>query len=171
MGPAVRQTARRAAAYALDVALLAAILIPIAFGLQLVLGYRPTTGIGVWLASLATISVPTWTYFTLSDASIRGATLGKRSLGLRAAFIDGRRITIGPAVVRTAIKLIPWELAHFALFGLSVELGTFSGLQIGVLWLVYALLAVYIVVAVRNAGERSVHDLVAGTAVHRSAVT
>jgi uncharacterized RDD family membrane protein YckC len=168
MGPAVRQTARRVAAYALDVTLLATLLIPIAFGLQLLLGYRPTTGAGIWLASLVTISLPTWAYFTLSDASTTGATLGKRALGVRASFVNGRRITIGSAFVRTVIKLVPWELTHVALFGISVELGIFSGLQIGLLWLVYALLALYLVVALRTAGERSVHDLVAGTAVRRA---
>jgi hypothetical protein len=55
--------------------------------------------------------------------------------------------------------------------GPAVELGVFSGLQIGLLWLVYALLALYLVVALRTAGERSVDDLVAGSAVRRAAVT
>ena len=167
MRDSVRTLLRRLAAYAIDVVILAAVLVPLAFGLQLLIGYRPDTGVGVWLASLATISVPSWVYFTLSDASTRGATLGKRLLGLRASSLDGGRIGLGRALVRTAIKLIPWELTHLTLFALSPELGSFTGLQIGFLWVVYGLFAIYLVVAVRNRGERSVHDLAAGTAVRR----
>jgi len=167
MRDSVRTLLRRLAAYAIDVVILAAVLVPLAFGLQLLIGYRPDTGVGVWLASLATISVPSWVYFTLSDASTRGATLGKRLLGLRASSLDGGRIGLGRALARTAIKLIPWELTHLTLFALSPELGSFTGLQIGFLWVVYGLFAIYLVVAVRNRGERSVHDLAAGTAVRR----
>ena len=167
MRDSVRTLLRRLAAYAIDVVILAAVLVPLAFGLQLLIGYRPDTGVGVWLVSLATISVPSWVYFTLSDASTRGATLGKRLLGLRASSLDGGRIGLGRALARTAIKLIPWELTHLTLFALSPELGSFTGLQIGFLWVVYGLFAIYLVVAVRNRGERSVHDLAAGTAVRR----
>lgn len=167
MRDAVRPVIRRLAAYAIDVVILAAILIPLAFGTQLVIGYRPDTGVGVWLASLATISVPSWLYFTLSDASSRGATLGKRLLGLRATTVDGERVGLGRALARTAIKLVPWELTHLTFFALSPQLGTFTGMQLGLLWVVYGLFAVYLVVALRHRGERSVHDLVVGTVVRR----
>lgn len=53
------------------------------------------------------------------------------------------------------------------MFGLAAELGTFSMTQIVLLSSVYVLLAAYLVVAVRHNGERSVHDLVAGSAVRR----
>ena len=167
MRAAVRPLARRLAAYAIDIILLAAVLIPLAFAIQQVFGYRPDTGVGVWLASLVEISVPSWAYFTLSDASSGGATLGKRVLGLRASVVDGGRIGLGPALARTAIKLLPWELTHLTFFALSPRLGTFSGLQLGLLWVIYGLFAVYLVVALRNGGERSVHDLVVGTTVRR----
>lgn len=143
----VRHLARRVAAYTIDIVILAAVLIPFAFGVQSLVGYRPDTGIGVWLASVVTISVPSWTYFTLSDASGAGATLGKRLLGLRVATDDGSRLGIGRALLRTAIKL----------------------LQLGLLVAVYALLALYLVVALRNGGARSVHDRAVGTVVRRQA--
>lgn len=164
---AVRPLARRLAAYAIDITLLAAVLIPLAFGIQQVFGYRPDTGVGVWLASLAAISLPSWAYFALSDASSGGATLGKRLLGLRASAVDGGRIGLGRALARTAVKLVPWELTHLTFFALAPQLGTFSGLQLGLLWVVYGLFAVYLIVALRYGGERSVHDLVVGTAVRR----
>jgi uncharacterized RDD family membrane protein YckC len=169
MPDALRSLARRLAAYAVDVVILAAVLIPLAFVIQRVVGYRPDTGVGVWLASLATISVPSWLYFTLSDASSSGATLGKRLLGLRAATVNGGRIGLGRALARTAIKLIPWELTHLTFFALSPQLGTFTGLQLALLVVVYGLFAIYLVVALRNRGERSLHDLFVGTAVRRRA--
>lgn len=165
MRDAIRRLRSRLAAYGVDVVLLAAVLVPLAFGLQAVTGFRPTTGIGVWLASVLMISVPSWTYFTLSDASASGATLGKRLLGIGVVASDGAGVGARRAVVRTAVKLAPWELTHLTMFALSPALGTFSALQIVLLWIVYALLAIYLVVALRNRGERSVHDIVAGTAV------
>ncbi len=169
MRGAVRPLVRRLAAYAVDVAVLAAILIPLAFAIQLLVAYRAETGMGVWLASLATISAPSWTYYTLSDASSGGATLGKRMLALRVSSVDGQRIGLGRALARTAIKLIPWELTHLTMFALSPQPGTVSGLQLGLLWIVYGLFAIYLIAALRNRGERSVHDLVVGTAVRRRA--
>ena len=167
MREAVRPLSRRLAAYAVDVLILAAVLIPIAFLAQSLIGYQLETGVGVWLASLATISLPSWAYFVLFDASSSGATPGKRLLGLRVAAVDGSRMGAGSAFVRTAIKLVPWELTHATMFALSPEIGAFSGYQIALLWAVYVILAVYLFVALRNAGERSVHDLVAGSAVRQ----
>jgi len=169
MRDAVRHLSRRLAAYAIDIVILAAVLIPLAFGIHALTGYRPDTGIGVWLASVAEISVPSWAYFTISDMSPGGATLGKRLLGLQVRSADGSRIGLGRALLRTAIKLAPWELTHLTFFALSPQLGTFTDLQLGLLIVVYVLFAVYLVVALRNGGARSVHDLVADTVVRRPA--
>ena len=165
MRSAGRAVLRRLVAYGIDVALLAAVLIPLAFGLQAITGYRPDTGVRVWYATLIMISVPSWTYFIVADASRAGATLGKRALGLRARTLADERVPLPRAVSRTAVKLAPWELTHAAMFALSSGFDTFTGLQIAMLWVVYGLLALYLVVAFRTGGERSVHDLVAGTVV------
>ena len=164
MRAAIPNVLRRLAAYAIDVAILAVVLIPLSFGVQATIGYRAETGIGVWLASLLLISLPSWAYFILFDASPSGATLGKRVVGLRAARVEGSPLGLRRAVLRTAVKLLPWELTHLTMFALSPELGTFS-LQLGLLWAVYALLALYLFVALRHEGRRSVHDLAAGAAV------
>jgi uncharacterized RDD family membrane protein YckC len=165
MRDAVRPLTCRLAAYAVDVLILATVLIPLAFFAQSLIGARPETGVGVWLASLATISLPSWAYFVFFDASSFGATPGKRLLGLRVAAVDDARLGAGSAFDRTAIKLVPWELTHATMFALSPEIGVFSGYQIALLWAVYALFAVYLFVALRNDGERSLHDLVVESAV------
>lgn len=165
MREAISTVLRRLAAYAIDIAILAVLLIPLSFGVQSVLDYEAETGIGVWLASFLLISLPSWTYFILSDASAAGATIGKRVLGLHAARVEGSPLGVGHAALRTAIKLLPWELTHLTMFALAPELGTFSGLQLALLWVVYALFALYLFVALRNEGRRSVHDIVAGAVV------
>lgn len=167
MRDAVRALVRRLAAYAVDVALLAAVLIPLTFGVQVVTGYRAETGPAIWVATILTISVPSWTYFAVADTSASGATAGKRLLGLRTRTADGARLSPTRALLRTAVKLAPWELTHLSMFGLAAELGTFSTLQIVLLSSVYVVLAAYLIVALRHAGERSVHDLAAGSAVRR----
>lgn len=168
MRDAIRALIRRLAAYAIDVALLAAVLIPLTFAIQAVTGYTATNGLGVWIASILTISVPSWTYFAVADTSASGATLGKRILGLHTRAVGGDRLGPVRALGRTAVKLAPWELTHFAMFGLSEDLGTFTTVQIVLLSSVYVLMAAYLIVALRHAGERSLHDLVAGSAVRRT---
>ncbi|MFH0943839.1 MAG: RDD family protein, partial [Planctomycetota bacterium] len=78
---------RRAAAYLLDVLLLAAVLMPAHFGLFEILfdGERPAwlaAGIQIELYVLATVSLPVYLYFTLLESSRARATLGKRWLGI-----------------------------------------------------------------------------------------
>ncbi|HEY0604078.1 MAG TPA: RDD family protein [Herpetosiphonaceae bacterium] len=113
---------------------------------------------------LLTISLPTWLYFALTERSAWQASLGKRLVGLRVVdAISGRRITFGQALLRTVIKLLPWELAH-----LSVTIFSSNPTEMPIGVLVACLLFVGSGVAVllmpRN---RGVHDLVARTAVVR----
>ena len=165
MAETVARTLRRLTAYAADGSLLAVVLIPLAVAIQGVAGYRPTTGVGVWVASVVLISLPSWTYFVVSDRSASGATLGKRLLRLRVRMAGEASVSLVRALVRTAIKLTPWELTHLALFAMAPALGAVGGTQLAVLWLVYALFALSLGVALRTDGRRSVHDLVAGTTV------
>ncbi len=78
---------RRAGAYVFDVVLLFLVLFPVGQLLRFASGLQPPSspsGLGIWLASALNFSVPTWTYFVLSDSSARGATVGKSLLGLRS---------------------------------------------------------------------------------------
>ena len=101
---------RRAGAYTLDIALLFAVLGPLGWGVQIVLGLAPSTGQQVWATLLLNFSLPTWIYFAVADASAGGATLGKHWLGLTVSRDDGGRLGPTQALGRTAVKLLPWEL-------------------------------------------------------------
>jgi len=119
----------------------------------------------VWVRSLQSISLPAWLHFILTDTLGGGRSLGTRGLFLHTSMLDGGRPDMQAAVLRTAVKLAPWELTHLAFFAMAPRLGAFGGPQILVAGISYVLMLAYVVVALRNGGRRSVPDVVAGTAV------
>lgn len=165
--PAVRLTALRLAAYVLDVLVLAAVLLPLSFVIGSVDGSDVSSGIGVWIRSVLTISVPAWVYFIATDSLGSGRSVGKRVTGLQTRALGGGTPGLRASVVRTALKLAPWELIHLAFFALAPRPGVFGGVQVLVAGAAYALMLGYLVVALRNGGRRSVPDLVAATIVDR----
>ncbi len=160
---------RRVAAYGVDIALLFAVLFTAGWLVQRALGVSPATGFQVWVTLLFNFSLPTWAYFTIADASAAGATFGKRWLRLRASRHDGGRIGLVRALGRTATKLLPWELTHVSVFALETQPGQFSFVQGAGLTLANVLMFAYLACAAATRGRRSVHDLVAGTAVDDAA--
>ena len=156
---------RRAAAYAVDVALLFVVLAPVGWLIERALRFVPQTGPEIWLALLVNFSVPAWLYFTIADASRGGATLGKRWLQLRVSRQDGARLGGLRALGRTAAKLLPWELTHVSVFALAADVGQFSVAQSVGLATGNALMMAYLACAAFTRGKRSVHDLIARTVV------
>jgi uncharacterized RDD family membrane protein YckC len=156
---------RRTVAYAVDVALLFAVLAPAGWLMQRALGFVPQSGPEIWLVLLVNFSGPAWLYFAIADASRGGATLGKRWLRLHVTRQDGARLSSLRAIGRTAAKLVPWELTHASVFALAADLGTFSiGQGVGLV-LANALMMVYLACAAYTRGQRGVHDFIAGTIV------
>ena len=160
---------RRTGAYLLDIVLLFSVLVPVGQLVRLALGWplpSSPTGLGVWLASALNFSVPSWTYFVLSDSSTRGATVGKMLLGLRVTRVGDGSVGMARALGRTAVKLLPWETTHLSAFafsaqpGVSLDVGQLIGLTIA-----DVLIVVYLVVVACTGGRRSVHDYVAATEV------
>lgn len=156
---------RRTVAYAVDVALLFAVLAPAGWLMQRALGFVPENGPEIWLVLLVNFSGPAWLYFTIADASPGGATLGKRWLGIHVTRQDGARLSGLRAIGRTAAKLVPWELTHASVFALAADLGTMSLVQGVGLVTANALMVVYLACAALTRGRRSVHDYFAGTIV------
>jgi uncharacterized RDD family membrane protein YckC len=163
---------RRAGAYLLDVTLLFLVLYPVGQLLRPAIGWQapsPPTGLGVWLASALNFSVPSWTYFVLSDSSASGATVGKSLLGLRVRRVNEASVGMARALGRTAVKLLPWEITHLSAFAFSAQPGGSLGLgQLIGLAVANVLIVVYFVVAACTGGRRSVHDYVAATEVRAS---
>ena len=165
---ALSLTARRAAGYVADVALLAVVLVPLATVAALALGTEGLAGFDVWLRSLVLISIPAWAYFVVTEHRWGGG-LGQRLARLRTV-ADGADGADGPpawgaALLRTAVTLVPWELIHLAFFGLAVRLGEVTTAQIVVASTAYVLIGAYVVVTWRTGGRRSPADIVARTEV------
>jgi uncharacterized RDD family membrane protein YckC len=160
---------RRAGAYVVDIVLLFLVLFPVGQLVRLAVGWSPAspTGQEVWLVSALNFSLPTWFYFVLSDSSAHGATIGKRLLGLHITRIIGGRVSMARALARTAVKLLPWEIAHLSAFALSTDPAGFEFRQVLGLTVANGLTVVYFVVAAGTRGRRSVHDYVAATEVCR----
>ena len=160
---------RRLAAYFLDCLLCFTILIGFQVLLYFTAGGFPfrllTTGplIEAWVFS--TVSFPVWLFFSLNECSRRQATPGKRLLHLQVTNLQGERISFGRALLRAVVKLLPWEITHLTIMlPVPWNQDPSAGFRPG-LYLVYGLVAVYLVVMYFNPRGRSVDDLVAGTVV------
>jgi len=65
--------------------------------------------------SFFSLTLPVILYFTLLESSVRGATLGKQLFKLRVVSTKGPGIATGNLLIRTLVKLAPWELSHLFL--------------------------------------------------------
>src|SRR5690625_2899891 len=65
------------------------------------------------LIGFVTLTLPVMLYFMLSEYSSRQATVGKKIARLRVATNNGTRITLLQVLIRTVVKFLPWEIAHF----------------------------------------------------------
>lgn len=62
------------------------------------------------------VTLPSYLYFVLSDRSSDGQTLGKRTMNLAARSDVATRMSWVQALVRNAVKLLPWEATHIMIF-------------------------------------------------------
>ena len=126
--------------------------------------------------TLLTVSLPIWLYFAGYESSDQHATVGKRWLRIKVAGADGRPPSFMRALLRTIVKLLPFEIAHLVIAvpinpfidpitgGLILpgmqELGgtVLAGLLVALLILGASLLS-----AALHPDRRTLHDLVAGT--------
>src|SRR5579875_714607 len=124
-GKASASGGRRVAAFALDYAVIAAY-IGLLAGLSLAvraalhrrraLPWTDAAKMAGHAVAFLTLTVPVALYFALAEASRSRATPGKRALGLRVTTLDGGRVPLGRALLRSAVKFAPWEVAHTAIW-------------------------------------------------------
>jgi len=154
---------RRSCAYVFDVVLLFAVLAPSVLLIEVIFGFQPSSNSEVWIAAVMSFSIPTWSYFLFSDRSSNGMTVGKRLLKVKVISQNQNGINFGRALLRTAIKLLPWELAHIFGFALAdfVSQTAFSAGLITA----NILIIIYLVILVLHAGKQSLHDFFARTEV------
>lgn len=166
---AIRHILQRAAAYLLDMAVLFLVLAPVGASIQWAFfDAMPQTGPEIWRTLLWNFSIPAWLYFILCDSLAGGATLGKRPFRLKVVGADKQALSLPQALLRTAVKLLPWELVHLSAFALSVDMGTLTTLQMTGLIGANLLVVVYMGLLALTGGRRTVHDWMARTQVVRA---
>jgi uncharacterized RDD family membrane protein YckC len=162
---------RRAAAYLLDCGLLAAGVVATQLAARLALGARfPALNTGpqveAWI--LLSVSLPVWGYWAGFERSAWQATPAKRLLGLRVISAEGGRPSTRQALLRTAVKLLPWELTHATLL---LPVPIWSDPAAGFRWglaAVYGLLGLSALAAILTPRRQAAHDLAAGTVVEQT---
>lgn len=115
-----------------------------------------------------TLTVPVGLYLFGTEAAHQ-ATIGKRVAGVLVVSRTGRRPGPGALAVRTAVKLAPWEVAHWGVFRTVYHEQYLEGSPPGVVLVVLGaanvLLVGYVAAVLLTRGRRGPHDYAAGTAV------
>ena len=115
---------KRTAAYFIDCAIAFSIVM-LVFQYGMMRPIRKLLGIGEeWFHSsinmeiyvLLSISLPVWLYFSILDSSEKKGTFGKRILKLSVVKkITNNKLGFKKSFLRTACKLLPWEIAHLGI--------------------------------------------------------
>ncbi len=82
---------------------------------MLATGGDPARLSGPWLAEaigFLAVTLPFTLYFALCESSRWQASVGKRIVGLRACRRSGEPLSFARALLRNAIKFLPWEFGH-----------------------------------------------------------
>ncbi len=159
---------KRLAAYGADFLLLASILVCFQYLLYLLTPGFPFDDldsgweIEIWV--LLTMSFPVWTYFILCEFFAQ-KTVGKKIWGLKVTNEEGANLRFRQALIRTFIRLLPWELTHLIIL---VPDPWWSVEKPGNTMLIYIpniMMIMYIVILFRNKGVKGIHDYIARTKI------
>lgn len=169
---------RRIAALLIDYALIlgwVAVVAAVSAGIALVNGgYADWLAWGIGIAELlgfVVLVLPVGIYLFVTESSSRQATVGKRVLKMRVVARDGSRAPAWRILIRTIVKLLPWEIAHFFVWHVVAAA---SGDGVFPLWLIAGLVfadllpIAYVLTVLLEPQRRGPHDLVAGTRVVRT---
>jgi uncharacterized RDD family membrane protein YckC len=163
---------RRAGAFALDYLLIAAWLV-VVVGLGVVARAAvPRLTATIFSDPIAAeavgfllLTLPVGLYFALSEAGPSGATWGKRRMGIGVVAAAGEPPSIGRSVLRTTLKLLPWELAHAVIWRFAIPGSASEALLDAGLVLVWILIGANLVSLLVDASRRTLYDRLSCTRV------
>ncbi|MFD2924784.1 RDD family protein [Halobacillus naozhouensis] len=117
------------------------------------------------LTGFIMITLPVSLYFIIGEQSKWQGTWGKRKMSIRVVDHSGRRIGKGRSAVRTAIKFLPWEVAHFGIWQLMLPTD-FSGITILIILnAVNITIILYLFIPFTNKKRKNIYDWISGTVV------
>lgn len=166
---AVAPVARRLVAAFIDCCIISAYALSLCLALLLVpqariwLSHHAAPHVGAFLL----LTIPAAGYLSLAEASSSGATLGKRLMGIRVISVAGGRLSIFRSMLRSAVRFIPWELAHSAVWRVLRFGAEFSPHSVP-FWLIaatYALVLANIASQLFDRRRRALYDFIAGSQV------
>lgn len=99
---------------------------------------------------------------------IRARNIRHASSPLQIEQVHGGKISIGRALLRSAVLLVPFELNHFVMFNMAPQTaqpGLAFYVALAFVWLVIGL---YLLLVIGSPLGQSLHDRVAGTVVVKS---
>jgi uncharacterized RDD family membrane protein YckC len=117
------------------------------------------------LTVIAVLTVPVTLWFARWEATPRGATPGKRLLGLRVSRLDGGGLSWSDSILRSTVKIaVPWEVGHTAVWNSLVWPGPETPVNMALFTVANGLLVVNLVTVFLGA-RRTPYDRLAGTIV------
>jgi len=111
------------------------------------------------------ITLPVYLYFAICEGSPARASWGKRKMGIAVANMQGGPISIGRSLFRSAIKFIPWELAHFTIWHVVIPSGYPDEMIYTLFAVVYGLAFIFLISPLWNARRQTLYDSIARTVV------
>lgn len=124
--------------------------------------YSPVTA---ELTGFFLMTLPVSLYFIICECSRWQGTWGKKKLKIRVVDETGQCIRFIRSAVRTAIKFLPWEVAHFAILRFTLP-SDFSETALYVILVAVNLTAfIYLISPLFNKKRKTIYDWVAGTKV------
>ena len=116
------------------------------------------------LVSFSTLLFPVFLYFSISENSKKHSTIGKRKIGLVVRAVNGT-LNLKQVIVRNIVKLLPWQIAHMAMFHVIENNSKPTTFFYGCLIFVYIFPIANIACMIYRKDRRALHDLIAGTLV------
>lgn len=86
-------------------------------------------------------------------------------MGIRVVDRNGRRIGLSRSILRTVIKFLPWEIAHFGIWNVMLPSAIPENTALLFLTAANAAIFLYLIIPLTNSKRKNVYDWVAGTEV------
>ncbi|GIP25661.1 hypothetical protein J23TS9_07910 [Paenibacillus sp. J23TS9] len=111
------------------------------------------------------ITLPVYLYFAICECSKSHATWGKRKMGIVVSGIRGQSIGLGSSLFRSALKFLPWELAHFTIWHMVIPSGYPDPIIYVLLSAVYGLILFYLLSSLWSKNKQTIYDVISGTVI------
>lgn len=111
------------------------------------------------------ITLPVYLYFAVCEGSKSHATWGKRKMRVVVTGVHGQSIGLRTSLFRSALKFLPWELAHFTIWHMVIPAEYPESLIYSLLATVYGLVLIYLISPLWSKNKQTVYDIISGTVV------